>query len=587
MPLILAIEPDRRQASQLTAMVRGRLHAELVLGESAERALAALGQRVPDLILTSALLSPKDENALGERLRALDGAAAHVQTLTIPVLASSSGRGSNRAGGVLSALRRDRGKSVSVTADGCDPAVFAEQCKEYLERAETERIALAEKATAAALDAQADAFVEPSPPPQQSVVRPASGRESRKHKGEHHQSIVLPKAAEPADSFHEASEPIVQPYNDRAFERTDAYFASAPEAPIAPHVEEPMPEPVVKRKNQKTTKRGKAQAMKSVLGLSHDDNDGPASLLAAVAALEAEEHVEPIIAPIVETPPSFEAPTVAPVNTVVTPTPLYEPVVTATPVYEPLVSYMPAVEKSVIRPPVVEAAPAQSEDLFDLSSLLDGPSSNSSREASTFSDDPVVEVYELDNSLLTTSFDEAVRAETTSDGPEAPSVVSNEPRTEGRSWPVLDTLIAETEAFQPAPPSKTSAPHGPAASSAPPAREEAKPLGDILEALRRDAEQLPAVAPAPAASSSAIPAPEATSQAAGVSLSDIDVTSHDAAPADGGENPADNKKKKKSKASPAQDEWGFFDPDQCGFAALIEKLEEITDKDDTPSPRRA
>ena len=76
MPLILAIEPDRRQASQLTAMVRGRLHAELVLGESAERALAALGQRVPDLILTSALLSPKDENALGERLRALDGAAA-------------------------------------------------------------------------------------------------------------------------------------------------------------------------------------------------------------------------------------------------------------------------------------------------------------------------------------------------------------------------------------------------------------------------------------------------------------------------------------------------------------------------------
>src|SRR5262245_34103137 len=140
MPLILAIEPDRRQASQLTAMVRGRLHAELVLGESAERALAALGQRVPDLILTSALLSPKDENALGERLRSLDGAAAHVQTLTIPVLASSSGRGSGRAGGMLSALRRDKGKAA-MSLDGCDPAVFAEQCKDYLDRAETERAA--------------------------------------------------------------------------------------------------------------------------------------------------------------------------------------------------------------------------------------------------------------------------------------------------------------------------------------------------------------------------------------------------------------------------------------------------------------
>src|SRR5579859_422047 len=145
MALILAIEPDRRQASQLTAMVRGRMHAELVLAESAERALAALGQRVPDLILTAALLSPKDETALAERLRALDGSAAHVQTLTIPVLASSSGRGVGRVGGMLSALRRDKSKPAS-TPDGCDPDVFAEQCQEYLDRAATERATMAERA---------------------------------------------------------------------------------------------------------------------------------------------------------------------------------------------------------------------------------------------------------------------------------------------------------------------------------------------------------------------------------------------------------------------------------------------------------
>ena len=611
MPLILAIEPDRRQASQLTAMVRGRLHAELVLGESAERALAALGQRVPDLILTSALLSPKDENALGERLRSLDGAAAHVQTLTIPVLASSSGRGSNRASGVLSALRK--GKAVPVSLDGCDPAVFAEQCKEYLERAESERITLAEKAAAAALDAQADAFAEPSPPPpSSSVVRPPSGRESKKHKGEHHQSIVLPKVPEPDESFQDA-EPIVPSYRDRSFERTDPYVAAAPE-PIAPPVDEPAPEPAAKPKKQKSTKRGKAQAMKSVLGLSHDDNDGPASLLAAVAALEAEEHVEPVIAPIVETPQPFETTATAPVNTVVTPTPVYEPVVratpayepivtakpvyeplvtatpvyeplvTATPVYEPLVSYTtPAVEKSVIRPPAVEAEPAAPEDLLDLSSLLDAPSSNSSRATSTFDDDPVV--YELDNSLLTTSFDDAVETPT-SDRLGAPSTVNNAPRTEGRSWPVLDTLIAETAALQPPPPSKATAPAA-AVASTPPPREEAKPLSDILEALRRDAEQVPVTTPAPAAPEpSTMPTPQAKVQTTSVSLSDIDVTSHDAATADNGDHSADSKKKKKSKESPAQDEWGFFDPDQCGFAALIEKLEEITDKDDPPSPRR-
>src|SRR5215510_7612699 len=108
MPLILAIEPDRRQANQLNAVVRGRLHADLVLADSAEEALAALGDRVPDLILTTALLSPTDEVVLGDRLRSLNGAAAHVQTLTIPVLAGPKPSARSRAGGMLSALRRGK-----------------------------------------------------------------------------------------------------------------------------------------------------------------------------------------------------------------------------------------------------------------------------------------------------------------------------------------------------------------------------------------------------------------------------------------------------------------------------------------------
>ena len=118
MALILAIEPDRNQANQLTAMARGRLHADLVIEATAERAFAELGDRVPDLILTAALLSPRDEAALGERLRALESAAAHVHTLTIPVLAAPRSR--PRVGGMLSALRRDRASSE---LDGCDPAV--------------------------------------------------------------------------------------------------------------------------------------------------------------------------------------------------------------------------------------------------------------------------------------------------------------------------------------------------------------------------------------------------------------------------------------------------------------------------------
>jgi hypothetical protein len=27
---------------------------------------------------------------------------------------------------------------------------------------------------------------------------------------------------------------------------------------------------------------------------------------------------------------------------------------------------------------------------------------------------------------------------------------------------------------------------------------------------------------------------------------------------------------------PKQDEWGIYDPEQCGFAALLERLDELT-----------
>jgi hypothetical protein len=43
--------------------------------------------------------------------------------------------------------------------------------------------------------------------------------------------------------------------------------------------------------------------------------------------------------------------------------------------------------------------------------------------------------------------------------------------------------------------------------------------------------------------------------------------------------------RKGPKGKPIQDEWGFFDPEQCGFAALLAKLDEITRADD-PARRR-
>ena len=127
MPLIVAIEPDRRQASRVSAIAHECLEAELVIKESTDEALEVLADRVPDLILTSFLLSPRDGARLADRLRELDTAGTHVQTLVIPMLASATPSSESR--GLLTKLRRTKKASGP---DGCDPKVFGAQIAEYL-----------------------------------------------------------------------------------------------------------------------------------------------------------------------------------------------------------------------------------------------------------------------------------------------------------------------------------------------------------------------------------------------------------------------------------------------------------------------
>jgi len=139
MTLIVAIEPDRRQANYLSAMVRQRLKAELLLAESADQAIRALNGRVPDVILTSALLSPKDESVLADWLRTLDTLAAHIQTLTIPVFSSAQQRPAQRVRGMFASFMGSEAEEAPAVSGGCDPALFAEQCSDYLERARAQR----------------------------------------------------------------------------------------------------------------------------------------------------------------------------------------------------------------------------------------------------------------------------------------------------------------------------------------------------------------------------------------------------------------------------------------------------------------
>jgi len=134
MPLILAVEPDRRQGAHITQIVRQRVGAELILAETTELALAQIGNRVPDLILVPALLSPADDAALAAALRVI-ATAAHVQMLTTPLFASAAP--APKARGVLAAFRR--AKPTKPSTDGCDPAEFAQQISSYLESAAEER----------------------------------------------------------------------------------------------------------------------------------------------------------------------------------------------------------------------------------------------------------------------------------------------------------------------------------------------------------------------------------------------------------------------------------------------------------------
>jgi hypothetical protein len=114
---------------------------------------------VPDLILTPPLLSPKDDAALRELNggQGVGTAGFHVQTLMTPVLAPADRPRGSQAG-LLSRLRRAKPRDGA--AEGCDPALFAAQIVEYLDRAAAERQALE---------------IDPDAGAESAVVEPAVG----------------------------------------------------------------------------------------------------------------------------------------------------------------------------------------------------------------------------------------------------------------------------------------------------------------------------------------------------------------------------------------------------------------------------
>jgi hypothetical protein len=128
-PLVLAIEPDLRQAAIVKRVVRERVDADVTVVDSRDAAVEAIRARMPDVLLLSALLSPRDEDEL----------ISHLQTHTIPQLASALRAGEDEGGkGLFGRFRKKKDKEV-VISGGCDPEVFAEEIRTYLKWAEEKK----------------------------------------------------------------------------------------------------------------------------------------------------------------------------------------------------------------------------------------------------------------------------------------------------------------------------------------------------------------------------------------------------------------------------------------------------------------
>lgn len=192
---ILVIEPDRRQSAKLAMLARNQLHVETVIVASVHDAMQILDERVPDLLLTSAVLLPRDEATLTERLRQLAAAGMKVSTLRIPILEAPTRRllgpqkgPGNRLRPVVHGLR---------SQDACDPFVFGIQLNAHLERLASEQPAVAA-----------------SPPARRAPAAPPSGPAKAGH--DVPREPTAPQTAEPVTIVRpEQTERAVEPTRAR------------------------------------------------------------------------------------------------------------------------------------------------------------------------------------------------------------------------------------------------------------------------------------------------------------------------------------------------------------------------------------
>lgn len=270
-PLVLAIEPDLRQAAIVKRIVRENALADVVVVDSRDAAIEAMRTSMPDVLLLSALLSPRDEDELMAHLRTLDN-AAHLQTHTIPQLASTLGPGEERSRGLFSGFLRK--KDAPVVVAGCDPEMFADEIRAYLQRA-AERKRLQQTQDFVAHD----------------MRRSATARTAA--------AAAAPDHEEPAGAAAESSS-WASPFEWKPTSRKKSTKTQAPSAPAAPPASAPAPV-VMPAPPASEVAPGVAAAVESLIAPKPVEEPAPAMAIAAEPA--AQEPISVILPKDADTPP--------------------------------------------------------------------------------------------------------------------------------------------------------------------------------------------------------------------------------------------------------------------------------------------
>jgi CheY-like chemotaxis protein len=93
---VLVIEPDAERAGSIRDALSSYPEADVVVVKRLQDALRSIGEQIPDLVLTSTLLSPADEAALTAHLKRLPE-ASHVQLVNLPYFIDGEGEDSSRS----------------------------------------------------------------------------------------------------------------------------------------------------------------------------------------------------------------------------------------------------------------------------------------------------------------------------------------------------------------------------------------------------------------------------------------------------------------------------------------------------------